>query len=222
VVILDPDNGPGERPDPRYVASLSALAGTGVRVFGYIDADYGRTPHARMAEEVRRYGEWYRPEGIFLDQTPGAAAASPNIVDAASVVRSEGLALAINPGQPDIDPADAELADHVVDFEGTLTAYESSRFGSWRQRHDAAKFWHLVYDVPDARSMRAVVSLATERHAGLVYVTDATMPNPWHRLPVYWDTELALVATRAGPVRRWLARDASRVPAGRSTEMGSG
>ena len=60
--------------------------------------------------------------------------------------------------------------------------------------YDPDKFWHLVYEVPDFTAMKEMVALARERHAGLVYLTDATMPNPWGRLPVYWDAELALMA----------------------------
>ena len=206
VVILDPANGPGESPDPRYEFSVGAVASRGVRVFGYVDTDYGSRPADAMVEDIRRYCEWYRPEGIFLDQTPASAAASSAIVEAASRVRAAGLALAINPGQPDIHPGDAELADHVVDFEGPLELYRATRFVSpWRRRHDPDKFWHLVYEVPDGAAMRETVSLALERHAGVVHMTDGTLPNPWDRLPPYWDAELALVAgvalTRQGPER---------------------
>jgi hypothetical protein len=198
VVILDPANGPGESPDPRYGVSVGAVMSRGVRVFGYVDTDYGRRPADAMVEDIRRYCEWYRPEGIFLDQTPASAVASSAIVEAARRARTAGLALAINPGQPDNPPHDADLADHVIEFEGTLDLYRATRFVSpWRHRHDPDKFWHLVYEVPDAAAMRETASLALERGAGLVYMTDGTLPNPWERLPPYWDAELALVARLA-------------------------
>ena len=197
VLVLDPANGPGERLDPRYVSSVAAMKSHGARVFGYVDTDYGRRGADAMVDDIHRYGEWYQPEGIFFDQTPAAASANSAIVEASSRVRSADLAVAINPGQPDIDPADAELADHVVDFEGTLVTYRRTQFPPWRQQHDPAKFWHLVYDVSDAAAMRETVTLTRKRHAGLVYVTDATLPNPWGRLPIYWDTELELLADQA-------------------------
>ena len=97
-------------------------------------------------------------------------------------------------------------ARRLVDFEGPLELYRATRFVSpWRRRHDPDKFWHLVYEVPDGAAMRETVSLALERHAGVVHMTDGTLPNPWDRLPPYWDAELALVAgvalTRQGPER---------------------
>jgi len=199
VVILDPANGPGEGPDPRYEVSVAAVRSRGVRVFGYVDTDYGRRAAGAMVEDVRRYCEWYQPVGIFFDQTPAAASTSSAIVNASCRVREAGLALAINPGQPDIHPDDAELADHVVDFEGTFDTYRATNFlAAWRHRYNPDKFWHLVYEVPDFNAMEEMATLARERHAGLVYLTDASMPNPWSRLPTYWDAELALVT---GPSR---------------------
>jgi hypothetical protein len=197
VVVLDPADGPGERPDPRYEATVAAVSARGVRIFGYVDTDYGRRPASEMDEDVRRYSRWYRPDGIFLDQTPAAAVASAAIVEVSSGIRAAGLALAINPGQPDIDPADAELADHVVDFEGTLTTYRAVQFPEWRRRHEPARFWHLVYDAPDACSMREAALLARARHAGFLHVTDGHLPNPWGRLPSYWEAELSLMGEPA-------------------------
>ena len=43
--------------------------------------------------------------------------------------------------------------------------------------------------------MRHVAAMARRAHAGIVYVTDATMPNPWERMPVYWREEQALLSS---------------------------
>ena len=200
-VILDPADGPGSSVDPSYLSALAPLAEHGVRVLGYVDSDYGRRPAREMADEIARYQHWYRPSGIFLDQTPASASANEAIRATVAKLRSEQLGLVINPGQPDIDPEDASFADHVVNFEGPLAVYRRTRFPVWTETHEQTKFWHLVYEVGDAATMRRVAAMARRRHAGILHVTHGTMPNPWERLPTYWDAELAHASREAGEPR---------------------
>jgi hypothetical protein len=198
-VILDPANGPGGSVDPIYLRALAPLVERGVTLLGYIDSDYGRRPLEQMTDEIGRYQRWYRPRGIFLDQTPAAASASEAITATVAALRSQRLTVVINPGQPDIDPADAALADHVVNFEGPLSLYRQTRFPAWTEAHEATTFWHLVYEVDDAASMRRVTAMARSRHAGILHVSDAGMPNPWQRLPRYWSALQRLAGAAPDP-----------------------
>lgn len=45
--------------------------------------------------------------------------------------------------------------------------------------------------------MRHVAGMSSRAHAGTLYITDATMPNPWERMPAYWREELALFSSPA-------------------------
>lgn len=201
IVVMDPADGPGSTIDPRYRAVVSAAIRQGLRVFGYVTADYGRRGAGVMEEEIERYREWYRCRGVFLDQMPASSCSSAEIVAVASTVRRRAMSLAINPGQPDIDPQDAELADHVVNFEGTLSTYRATRFPSWTQTLSSDKFWHLIYEAADVRAMREVATAAAAANAGIVYITDATMPNPWARVPAYWLEEQQLLVRPNGAHR---------------------
>lgn len=194
LVVMDPADGPGGRIDARYRAAISAATREGLRVLGYVTADYGRRSAAAMEDEVERYLEWYRPSGIFLDQVPVSISSHAAIVAVVSRIRARGLSLSINPGQPDIDPEDAAIADHVVNFEGPHSSYLRTRFPDWVRDVSPAKFWHLIYDVGDARTMRYVATLAGRAHAGIAYITNGTMPNPWERLPPYWLEEQTLLS----------------------------
>ncbi len=197
-VILDPADGPGRAVDPTYVRALAPLAGRGISVLGYVDTDYGRRPAVEMADEIRRYRQWYHPTGIFLDQTPAGASGSEAIRTIVADLRSQQLELVINPGQPDIEPDDAALADCIVNFEGPLAVYRRTRFPAWTRALEPTKFWHLVYEVGDPATMLEVAAMARRRNAGVLHVTDATMPNPWQRLPAYWDAERDAASGGAG------------------------
>jgi hypothetical protein len=197
LVVMDPADGPGDTIDPQYVEVVSAAVHQGLRVFGYVTCDYGRRSAEAMVEEVERYRTWYGPCGIFMDQSPASASSVPAIVEFLDHVRRVRLSIAINPGQPDIDPQDAVIADHVVNFEGSHATYRGTRFPGWVRTLPAEKFWHLVYEVHDLQAMHEVVSDAGRLHAAIVHITDTTMPNPWEQLPSYWYAQQVLFSSTA-------------------------
>jgi hypothetical protein len=194
LVIMDPADGPGHAIDPRYSAAVATAMGHGLHILGYVTTSYGHRDASAMVEEIERYREWYGVPGIFLDEAPASVSSAAAISRAVSHIRASGLSLAINPGQPDIDPHDAAIADHVVNFEGPYASYRRCRFPDWVHDVDGATFWHLIYEVRDAQTMRDVVAMAVRANAGIAYITDATMPNPWERLPPYWHDEQATLA----------------------------
>lgn len=194
LVVVDPADGPGAAADPTYVTAVDRLRRHGVDVLGYVTTGYGRHSADQMIGQATSYQRWYGLTGIFLDQTPSSSSSNRAIVATAEHLRAEQMQVAINPGQPAIDPGDAHMADLVVTFEGSLASYRRARFPRWMSEFPAERFWHLVYDVGDVASMRDVLRGAARQRAGVVLVTDAGMPNPWGRLPAYWDDELAVVS----------------------------
>lgn len=198
LIIMDPADGPGRAADPRYAAVAAEAMRQGLHVLGYVTADYGRRSGSELEEEVARYRQWYAPDGIFLDQCPASVSAHAEIVRGFDYVRRLAMSLVINPGQPEVDPEDAAVADHVINFEGPYSVYRRTYFPDWVRDFPPEKFWHLIYDVVDADAMRAVSDAAARAHAGIVYITDATMPNPWDRVPSYWREEQDLMAEAVG------------------------
>lgn len=51
----------------------------------------------------------------------------------------------------------------------------------------------LLYNTQTADQMRRQFSTAVERGAGYLFITSGDGPNPWDRLPPYWDEELSEV-----------------------------
>jgi hypothetical protein len=207
LIVMDPDNGPGPSIDPRYSAVASTAKRQGLNLLGYVTSAYGRASAAAMEEAIERYGEWYGTTGVFIDQAPASSSSSPAIVETVRLARERSLTVAINPGQPDIDPDDLTLADHVLNFEGPYSTYERTRFPKWVTEFPEPKFWHLVYEVRSVHTMRDVAAAARRAHAGIVYITDATMPNPYDRMPAYWRDEQLLVLGGDGSSARAARRD---------------
>ena len=196
VVILDPADGPGAAPDPVYERVVTEIHNAGVVVYGYVDTNYGTRSTEAILADARDHVDWYAVDGIFLDQTPGGLELA--LFDAVKLLKAQGLAVTMNPGQPVIANAYVEWADHVVVFEGSRESYGRFHLPAWMRAFPADKFWHLVYDVPDGAQAQAVMRRAAKLGAGLVYVTDGTMPNPWRVLPRYWAEEVATIRNSSG------------------------
>ena len=189
IVIVNPADGPGATVDRVYQSVVSQLRDKGATVYGYVDSAYGNRDSATILADARRFRAWYQVGGIFLDQTAPTAAHLGYYQGLISTLHADGLEVAMNPGQPQIDRRYMDLVEHVVLFEGSYRSYLSARFASWVGDYSPSKVWHLVYNVPDTRAMARVLHLATGRNVGVVFVTNGVLPNPWNALPPYWDAE---------------------------------
>jgi hypothetical protein len=94
-------------------------------------------------------------------------------------------------------PGYADLADQLVTFSGSWTAYRWSQAADWTADHPPERFCHLVHGVPRMHIDEAL-RVARWQGAGTVWFTDRTDrdgQNPWEALPGYWDE----LVSRLGP-----------------------
>jgi hypothetical protein len=199
IAVLNPGNGPGARLVTAYVAAVRRAQAHGVRVLGYIHTSYAAQSASVVLAEAERYLAWYGVDGIFFDEAASDCAGLPYYAGLNRALKAcePALLVALNPGtRPDACYMDA--AEIVVTFEGDLETYlREPAPPDWLRRYPAARFWQIVYGVPDAEAMARVLALAGARHAGQIYITDGTLPNPYGRLPAYWSRELRAVAAPA-------------------------
>lgn len=181
-VVLNPANGPGDAPDPAFVAAASALRAAGARLLGYVDTDYGARDPARITADLRRHRDWYGADGCFLDQVTAAPHGLPDCRRLVRALRRLGAStVVLNPG---VHPAPgyARLADLTVTFEGPWSAYVSAfSRPQWAARHPPDRLCHLVYGVPPPLVPLAVRT-ARERGAAVCGPVTGEPPNPWSGL----------------------------------------
>ena len=191
-LIVNPASGPGGSRDPAYAAAVSASRASGVIVLGYVSTQWGKRPLSQVLRDIAAYRTWYGVSGIFLDEAATATRELPYYRHLAAAVHSRaGGILALNPGTVP-DERYARVADLLVVFEGTYASYRTWRPPAWQQRYPRQRFWHLIYDTR-TEEMPQALRTADRRDAGVVYVTDDRMDNPWDRLPTYWPQELEMV-----------------------------
>jgi Spherulation-specific family 4 len=199
IAIVNPDSGPAAGMSAEYGSAVRALRRRGALVYGYIDLAYGANGNGRVLRAAAAYRRQLGLDGVFLDQAPHSPSGLAPSRRLSWALRGLGLRTAINPGRALDDHAVARWFDEVVVFEGHWSDYRRLPV-DFPSTADGGR-WHLVYGVPEAATAEAVAR--AQRHgAGVLYVTDGDMPNPWLRLPDAWISLIGLAGAPAHPALR--------------------
>ncbi len=195
LAIINPNSGPGEKPDPAYANQVKSLKASHILTLGYVHTSYTKRDFEEVRKEVERYVQWYQVDGIFYDEVSNTRAEIPYYLRCRKLAQSlrPKAFVVLNPGTQ-TDEGYMAACDVLVNFESGYTAYEQEyRAPDWIKRYPAKRFWHIVLQVPTEAEMRAVIRQSKERHAGWMFVTAYGDPNPYDKLPdaAYWTGELA-------------------------------
>lgn len=193
VAIVNPASGAGETEDPNYARVLERARQKGVTVIGYVSTKYGDRPLSDVKAEVDRWVRFYpRIQGIFFDEQASAADRVPYYAALYEYVRKErGLALVVNnPGTLCAEEYVARPAADVVCLGELVKDFGAYRRPAWADRYPPERFSaYLSAADSEAQMQRAIAAMRSQR-IGHCYVTDGQLPNPWARLPPYWEAEV--------------------------------
>lgn len=218
VAIMNPASGPGSATtaDPQYRRAIQSVRRAGGRVTGYVSTSYGRRALEEVKADLRRYHDLYSLDGFFLDEmsNDGSPASVNYYADLYGYIRTLKGSYHVT-GNPGTHTREVYVSrptvDTVVTFEEG-TGYPGYVPDAWNRRYPAHRFCHLLHSATNAAVLTNAVALAQKRNAGFLYVTDDILPNPWDRLPTYWDAHVSLVeaanraASEGNPPRLELKR----------------
>ena len=194
IMILDVSGtGAGSAPERKYQSAAKRAQAAGITIMGYSDTDYTQRPPADIEADVRNYKAWYGVTDIFLDQVssdPGQLGYYRNLSTYIHSV-NPGSAVMLNPGTYP-DQRYMSAGDILMVFENTYANYLSLRVPGWVRRYPATRFAHVIYGT-SASQLPDALSLARQRHAGFVYVTNGTGLERYNSLPRYWAAEDAII-----------------------------
>lgn len=216
LVILNPNSGPGAGLiDPNYVNDSAQgpfidFRNAGGVAIGYILTNWANRALAEVQSDVDLYfdsaywrGAGVQIQGIFFDEMSNDLADVGYYQTLRDYVRSQapGVIVVGNPGTSFVNNPSgqstwsisdyAESADTLVTFESTADEYfDNYSPPSWLAGYPAERFGNIVYGVATTQQMLEGMSLAKQRKAGYVYLTDDVLTNPYDALASYWSAEV--------------------------------
>jgi hypothetical protein len=205
VIIANPDSGPGKVADPNFLRVTAQAREKGFTVIGYVSTKYAKRPPEEVKEDVDRWVRLYPDvQGIFFDEQASGADMVGHYARLYEYTRRQrGLRLVVgNPGTICAEDYLSRPAADVVCLVESSKPFSEFRPPRWAADYKAGRFAAVISGTKDPASMKQFVQEMAGRHIGYCYITDETLPNPWRRLPSYWEAELAAVRQandRKGP-----------------------
>jgi hypothetical protein len=196
VVIVNTSSGPGTQVDSNYTKVIDRARRTGVTAIGYVSTSYGKRLLKDVKGDVDRWILLYpNIQGIFFDEQSSKADDIPYYATLYDYVKKHhGLSLVFtNPGTTcDEDYVARPAADVVCLFEVTkdFSTYQTPK---WTERYPPERFAALLIKIPNAEEMKQKIRAVRDKRFGFCYVTDGDEPNPWGKLPRYWDEEVEAI-----------------------------
>jgi hypothetical protein len=196
VIIVNIASGPGEVSNPNYVRIIGRARQKGFPVLGYVPTNYGKRPIKAAKDDIDRWIRFYPGiRGIFFDQQASAPDRVTYYVELYEYARNEqGLDLVIN--NPGTTCAEEYLAQPVADVVCLIdSTRDINEFHppAWMSRYKPARFAGEFPKIDDPVKMKQLVRELVAKGVGYCYITDGQGPNPWGRLPSYWQDEVEAV-----------------------------
>jgi hypothetical protein len=189
VEIMNPDSGPGAQLDRGYRTVVSAARRAGVRLVAYVATGYGHRPASAIEGDIDRYRRWYGVRDVFFDEAASDARDVARYRTLTGYARQHGATLVVLNCGVVPDRRYFDIADMVVTFEDTYSAYIHARFPSWLRGYRPSHQAHIIIDAVGTAAARHALALSRRRGAGFAFVTDRSLPNPYGALPTYFRKE---------------------------------
>jgi Spherulation-specific family 4 len=181
-LIINPNNGPLQRPPKELYERVEAAAQGSTAVYGYVGVGWLRqkadVAGAQVAAEL-----WHAsfPDlaGIFYDEVP-TERTDTNEAQLDELLVTGGMHTILNPGTCcPVDWFTRWPTTTFCTFEGTASNYLRSAKPPGPPQRQAA----LVYQCAGTRQRRAVLERAASDGLGWATATTGSLPNPWETVP---------------------------------------
>jgi serine/threonine protein kinase len=193
IAIVNTSSGPGMIADPNYVKVVDRARQNGVTAIGYVSTRYGKRPLQEVKEDVARWIQFYPGiQGIFFDEQASSAEQVSYYAALYDHVRVEkGLSLVVsNPGTVCAEEYLARPTCDIVCLVEVTKDISAFTRPAWTNRYSVDHFGGFLCHIAAADVMKKMLPEMRARGIGHCFITDGEEPNPWNRLPQYWNEEV--------------------------------
>jgi hypothetical protein len=194
VAIINPNNGPGDRPNSDYLAAMKLLQKSGVKMIGYVATNYGKRPWDKVKADIDIYNKYFDIQGIFLDEAASGAKYHRHYSQIYKYIKSKTKLRQVvtNPGTHiDEKYFSQPSTDLAVILESAGQEWPKYQPSSYLSKYSRHHFALMLHNVPNEQTMQQHLDLAVQRNIGYIYITnDQANSNPWDSFPIYWQAEV--------------------------------
>ena len=200
-VVINPNNGPGNKVDLNYVRQLEENVKAGIKNIAYIRTNYQKSSLKSVLADVDKYYRLYGKNnlsGFFFDEVGVEEKNQPaymkTIYEYVKNKSKDNLVIA-NPGRQITDNL-APYADIFVTSEISADEY-INRFTEPESEFEndgcnSSHIWHIVY-AAKPEQYEQIIKLSRKRNAGWLMITDDVQPNPYDDLPTNFRRMAAMI-----------------------------
>lgn len=193
-IIVNPDNGPGHRNDKNYEAAIDNFREKGGKVLGYVYTQYCKRNIKDVKKELKSWYSFYNIDGVFLDEqsnVPGEEKYYQNLYNSIKSINPELLIF----GNPGTITHNSYLINNKKRVTDVICLFEEEANGddfmkwlppSWIFDYQNTNFAVLIHNAA-VSFYKQYVDYAKSKNIGWLYITDMKLPNPWNRLPTFFE-----------------------------------
>ena len=198
VVTINPSSGAGSYRDSNFAWGIAQLREAGIIVLGYVYDSYGVRPLDQIKSEASNYLDWYRVDGLFIDEFTNKAGYEWHYGQITSYAKSIGLKMTMgNPGT-DVPQSYIGAVDvlNITEGRGYMPlswlqfCVLCSDSEGWHYQYDKRNFSYIRYA---ASTLDADFVQQSAEWAGLVSVTDGVDPGRFFNVPPYFAATMDLL-----------------------------
>lgn len=183
IAVVDPHHGPGQQFDPVYAQSIAKLQAENVTVLGYVSTLWGAREAGAIKDDIRDYCDWYKVDGIMLDEMVSNPGLEGHYSGLTRYARSLGMGMVIGNVGTNIAPSYIGTVDSIGTVEGD-GAPPLSWLAGWHTSYDKGNFLYVTYS--QGWTDRDYIAKSA-KYVGSIYMTDDSMPFPYDTFPSYFD-----------------------------------
>jgi hypothetical protein len=179
-IIVNPDNGSGDKVDSYYLDVINTLSKNNQIVLGYFYTKYGQRNIQEVKNEIDKWLDFYKIDGFFVDEVTRNSEYE-FYKEIYEYIKSKGdYVVVLNPGTK---PSDEffSIADNIIVFENPYDRLNDIDSNICKTHYDKSSI--IVYEANQAQMEEMIKKF----NCKYIYATDDVLPNPYDELPTYFE-----------------------------------